>query len=81
MTRCLTICHTPTPSQCHCGTCHRTFGGASGFDRHRRGGLCLDPAGLGYELVKGVWRQPMNADQLARLIDATTTASERKARQ
>lgn len=76
MTRCLTICVHPTPAQAHCGTCHRTFGGISGFDRHRRGGICLDPTGLGYELVKGIWRQPMTRDQLARLIDATTRDHE-----
>lgn len=72
MTRCLTICVRPTPAQTHCATCHRSWGGISGFDRHRRNGLCLDPAGLGYDLVKGIWRQPMSREQLARLIDATT---------
>lgn len=29
---------------CHCSGCHRTFGGVKGFDIHRRGGRCIDPA-------------------------------------
>lgn len=67
--RCLTICRRPTPTQCHCPTCHRTFGGPHGFTRHRRGGICLDPAEYGYVLVKGVWRQPMSEADLARRME------------
>lgn len=55
---CLDTCVRPTPAQCHCATCHRTWGGISGFDAHRRGGECVDPAGKGYVEIKGVWRQP-----------------------
>lgn len=31
----------------HCAACHETFTSASGFDRHRVGGACVDPAGVG----------------------------------
>lgn len=31
----------------HCGTCHNTFTGVTAFDRHRRGGTCLDPSSVG----------------------------------
>lgn len=31
----------------HCAKCHETFSGVTGFDRHRRGGECLDPATIG----------------------------------
>ena len=27
----------------HCSICHRTFSSASLFDRHRSGGVCVDP--------------------------------------
>lgn len=30
----------------HCAKCHRHFGSVSGFDRHRVGGECIDPATL-----------------------------------
>jgi hypothetical protein len=30
----------------HCSGCHRTFDGLGAFDRHHRGGECLDPAGV-----------------------------------
>ena len=66
MTRCLPTCKRPTPAQAHCPTCHRTFGGVTGFDAHRRGGMCTDPAERGYELVRGVWRLPMSNEQLLR---------------
>lgn len=29
---------------CHCTTCHETFTGIAGFDKHRLAGKCLDPA-------------------------------------
>jgi hypothetical protein len=54
---CLAICITPSPTNAHCGACHVTFGSVSGFDRHRRGGECLDPAGLGFVRDRnGIWR-------------------------
>jgi hypothetical protein len=31
----------------HCPSCHETFTVVSAFDRHRRGGSCVDPAGIG----------------------------------
>jgi hypothetical protein len=37
----------------HCGSCHRTFSGVGAFDRHRRGGVCLDPTGAGMALLSG----------------------------
>jgi hypothetical protein len=53
---------TITPGRAHCGAvgCHRTFGGVSGFDRHRRNGECLDPAELGMVERGGVWRFPLS---------------------
>lgn len=30
-------------STAHCTACHETFTRPSGFDRHRRGGKCIDP--------------------------------------
>ena len=55
---CLAICIPPTPSQAHCGNCHVTFGSVSGFDRHRRGGECLDPATIPgiHRTATGIWR-------------------------
>lgn len=37
----------------HCGSCHVIFSGVTSFDRHRRAGLCLDPAAAGLRLVGG----------------------------
>lgn len=52
----------PTPSQAQCPTCRRTFGGVTGFDRHRRNGACLDPVALGMtQDGKGVWRSEVAA--------------------
>lgn len=31
----------------HCGACHETFTSVGGFDRHRKGGRCADPAEVG----------------------------------
>lgn len=54
---CRPTCIQPSPSNAHCAAdgCHRTFGGITGFDRHRRGGECLDPAGLGMH-PRPAWR-------------------------
>jgi hypothetical protein len=38
---------------CHCGACHRTFGGVGNFDRHRRNGECINPVELGLSLLSG----------------------------
>jgi hypothetical protein len=57
---CNGTCTQPTPSQAHCGACHTTFGGVSGFDRHRRDGQCLTPAEIGYtDDGRGVYRAPI----------------------
>lgn len=65
MTTCTWACVRPTPSQAHCGTCHETFGGVTGFDVHRKGGQCQTPKG--YVLTGGIWRLPMNEGYRARL--------------
>lgn len=55
---CHDTCVKPSPTNAHCSACHVTFGAVSGFDRHRRGGECLDPAGLAMHTdARGVWRQ------------------------
>lgn len=37
-----------------------TFGGVTGFDKHRKDGRCLDPADIGFEERDLVWREPMS---------------------
>lgn len=71
--RCDDTCVRPTPSQAHCaGGCHRTFGGITGFDHHRRDGRCIDPATLGMALTDvGIWRVPMSDDAKARFAGRT----------
>lgn len=65
---CTTTCIQPSPSQAHCGACHVTFGGVSGFDRHRRDGQCLTPEAIGHaDNGRGVFRAPMDERQRARL--------------
>ncbi len=56
-------CKMPTPSQAHCSVCHRTFSGVWGFDKHRRNGVCLDPAELGMVEAGQVWRSPPRASR------------------
>lgn len=82
MTRCTPACIQPRPTNAHCSVCHRTFGTVTSFDRHRRGGACLDPAGLRmHPDARGVWRmdgdaasafsrEPQTAD-LAALVPAS----------
>lgn len=54
---CQPTCVQPSPSNAHCAACHTTFGGITGFDRHRRGGECLIPADLAmHPDGRGVWR-------------------------
>lgn len=54
---CPSGCRLRIPSQVHCSGCHRTFGSIGGFDRHRRDGRCVDPAGLAMHTDhRGVWR-------------------------
>lgn len=54
---CRPTCVQPSPTNAHCSACHTTFGGITGFDRHRRGGQCHDPALLEmHRDSRGVWR-------------------------
>ena len=55
---CMPSCIKPTPAQAHCSVCHETFGSVSGFDRHRRGGQCLDPTTIPgiHRNERGIWR-------------------------
>lgn len=72
---CTSDCPRVTPGQAHCTVCHRTFGGVSGFDRHRhkrRGNpevgsmaTCIDPGAFGYVERDGVWREPMDHNKVA----------------
>jgi len=56
---CRPTCIQPSPTNAHCGACHHTFGGITGFDRHRRAGECINPRDLGLHAdPRGVWRQP-----------------------
>lgn len=66
-------CKRPSPAQAHCSVCHETFGSVSGFDHHRRAGVCHNPDFIGMvEGRGGVWRidRPGAADRLAALRDA-----------
>lgn len=75
---CSVTCLRPSPTQAHCTVCHLTFGSVTGFDRHRRHGVCLDPLALGFAPDdRGVWRIPMAAVEVerrraARLSPAST---------
>lgn len=67
-TKCGLDCFRPTPSQAHCTVCHRTFGGVTGFDAHRRDGWCIDPTTLGMvQSDVGIWRTPMSDQARAAL--------------
>lgn len=67
---CLNSCIKPTPSQAHCGVCHTTFGGITGFDRHRRNGQCIPPETFGYtQDDRGVYRAPVSETEKARLAE------------
>ena len=40
----------------HCTSCHRTFSTVSNFDRHRKDGVCKNPARLGMKQnSRGTW--------------------------
>lgn len=48
-----------SPAHCGAALCHCTFTGVTVFDRHRRGGYCLDPVGLGMvRNERGLWGMP-----------------------
>jgi hypothetical protein len=65
MSRCTDRCLRPTPFQAHCPTCHRHFGGVTGFDKHRSNNHCLDPGAFGYVERDGIWREPMDQERVA----------------
>ena len=72
---CTTTCIQPSPSQAHCGACHVTFGGITGFDRHRRHGQCLTPEAIGHtDNGRGVYRLPMTEARAAQLAAMRTDA-------
>lgn len=71
---CTSDCPKVTPAQAHCTVCHRTFGGVSGFDKHRHKlrhketgpmATCLDPGAFGYVERDGIWREPMDHAKVA----------------
>lgn len=70
--RCGPQCRRPSPAQAHCTVCHATFGGVVGFDRHRRGGVCLDPARLGMVNRDGIWREELTEAARDRLRGRAT---------
>jgi hypothetical protein len=53
---CTSECRKPSGRMAHCGACHRTFGGITGFDRHRKGGVCNEPTSVGLRDASGIWR-------------------------
>lgn len=72
---CTSTCIQPSPSQAHCGACHVTFGGITGFDRHRRDGQCLTPEAIGHtDNGRGVYRLPMTEARAAQLAAMRTDA-------
>lgn len=59
---------------CHCSACHLTFCTIHAFDRHRRGGDCLDPA------VAGLVQSNRSYECWGRPFSLTVDASERLSR-
>lgn len=49
--------------------CHRTFGGVTGFDQHRSNGNCLNPASFEYVERDGVWRRPVDHEEVQAFKD------------
>jgi hypothetical protein len=46
-----------------CAACERVFTTPGNFDRHRRGGECVDPFTIGMEINrKGAWRPPFRGE-------------------
>ena len=67
-TQCRPDCVPPRGRQAHCSICHRTFTTAANFDKHRRGGNCVDPATLGMVTAgRGIWRIPMTDEDRKRM--------------
>lgn len=60
---CRPTCIQPSPTNAHCSACHHTFGGITGFDRHRRAGECLKARDIGMHADhNGIWRQDRTGD-------------------
>jgi len=68
----------PTPSQALCPTCCRLFGGVTGFDMHRVNGHCVDPSPLGMVEQGGVWRRPVDHENVALIHGCFAQGSSRK---
>jgi hypothetical protein len=65
---CTSTCRKPNGRQAHCGACHHTWAGVTGFDEHRRGDRCLSPAEIGHTTdAHGVYRAPISESARARL--------------
>jgi hypothetical protein len=74
---CSAACIRPTPTQAHCGACHRTFGGVRGFDWHRHDGTCLPPEDVGHAAdAKGVYRRPAPPGVDGRYADARSRSAD-----
>lgn len=78
VSKCIDSCKRPTPAQAHCTTCHRTFGGSWGFDRHRRDGVCLNPTTIGMMEMEAVWRTPMDQEKVTLFKDRVRGTRGRK---
>ena len=51
-----------TGNQCLCRGCGEYFSTVQGFERHRAGGVCRNPADLGQVLSPtGFWKRPVTA--------------------
>lgn len=68
-------------ARAHCAACHRTFGGPSLFDAHRRFG-CKDPAKLRTKkgeplmfLVDGIWQTTPEPSRRAESLRAWRKAN------
>lgn len=63
-TACLSCPLPAGTAECHCATCGEHFTTPTNFDRHRRGGACMDPASVGLVPASGrrpgarVWARP-----------------------
>lgn len=65
---CAPTCIQPSPAQAHCGACHITWSGITGFDQHRRDGQCLTPESIGYTRdPRGVYRAPITDERRQQL--------------
>lgn len=59
-------------SAAHCGSCHSTFSSVTGFDRHRKGGECVEPVSVGLVWKErpgyAVWAQPGGGEEAVRRL-------------